>query len=141
MRRTVAGIGLAVGMAVALLASRGLADEAPNPTIQAVIGDQIEAMKADDFAKAFTFASPTIKGMFGTSEHFGDMVKTGYPMVWHPSSVRYLALRDVAGGLWQRVMVTDSTGHAFMLDYQMVQIEGVWKINAVQILPAQGVGA
>ncbi len=118
-----------------------LADEAPNPAIQAVIGDQIAAFQKDDFATAFTFASPTIQGMFQTSDSFGAMVRTGYPMVWHPGAVKYLQLRDVAGGLWQRVMVTDPAGRLWMLDYRMVQVGGAWRIDAVQILPQQGLGA
>lgn len=118
-----------------------LADEVANPAIEAVIGDQIAAMKADDFAKAFTYASPTIQGLFGTPDNFGTMVKQGYPMVWHPAGVKYLQLRDVAGGLWQRILVTDAGGKVWMLDYRMVQVDGAWRIDAVQILPAQGVGA
>ncbi|MBI1219302.1 MAG: DUF4864 domain-containing protein [Rhodobacteraceae bacterium] len=124
-----------------LAAAPALADEVENPAIEAVIGDQIAALRADDFAKAFSFASPMIQEMFGTPENFGEMVKQGYPMVWHPSGVKYLALRDVAGGLWQRIMVTDAGGRVWMLDYRMVQVDGAWRIDGVQILPAQGVGA
>jgi hypothetical protein len=126
---------------LAASALSALADEAENPAIEAVIGDQIAALKADDFAKAFTYASPMIQGMFGTPETFGEMVKQGYPMVWHPAGVKYLQLRDVAGGLWQRIMVTDGNGQVWMLDYRMVQVDGAWRIDGVQILPAQGVGA
>ena len=52
-----------------------------------------------------------------------------------------LGLRDVAGGLWQRVMVTDREGRTFMLDYQMVETPDGWQINAVHLLPEAGVGA
>ena len=38
------------------------------------------AFKAVDFAQAFTYA-PNIKGMFGTADRFGMMVRNGYPMV------------------------------------------------------------
>ena len=126
---------------LAVAALPALADEAENPDIEAVIGDQIAALRADDFATAFTYASPMIQGMFGTPETFGEMVKQGYPMVWHPAGVTYLQLREVAGGLWQRIMVTDASGRVWMLDYRMVQVDGAWRIDGVQILPAQGVGA
>jgi hypothetical protein len=113
----------------------------PDPAIQGTINAQIEAFLRDDFATAFSYASPGIKGVFGTPENFGRMVRQGYPMVWRPSSVRMLELRTVAGNLWQRVLVTDAAGVSHLLDYQMVQTPDGWQINAVQLLPAPGVGA
>ena len=106
--------------------------------IQAVITQQIEAFQVDDFAQAFTYASPNIQGFFGTSDRFGQMVMSGYPMVHRPDAVRYLELREIAGNLWQRVMITDPAGVIHMLDYQMKMIDGMWRINGVQILPAPG---
>ena len=52
-----------------------------------------------------------------------------------------LALREVAGNLWQRVMVTDQAGNTHLLDYQMVETPEGWQINGVQLLPQSGVGA
>lgn len=106
--------------------------------IRATIGSQIEAFRADDFAQAFTFASPSIRQVFRTPENFGAMVRGGYPMVWRPSDVRFLELREIAGALWQKVMVTDSKGRAHILDYQMIEIDGGWKINAVQLVETGG---
>ena len=108
--------------------------------IQQTIQSQIDAFQADDFARAFTFASPNIKGLFGTPERFGAMVKNGYPMVYRPSGVQMLDLREIAGNLWQRVRVIDQTGAAYFLDYMMVETEEGWQINAVQVLPAPDVG-
>lgn len=136
MRRNVYGLLLAIP-----LASPIFAQDTRNAGIQNTITDQIDALKANDFARAFSFASPTIKTLFGTPENFGAMVQKGYPMVARPSAVRMLGLRDVAGGLWQRVMVTDQSGHTFMLDYQMVETVNGWQINAVQLLPEAGIGA
>ena len=78
--------------------------------IEATIGSQIEAFLRDDFAEAFTFASPNIQGMFGTHERFGQMVRQGYPMVWRPGNVEYLDLRSERGALWQRVLIRDRQG-------------------------------
>jgi hypothetical protein len=117
------------------------ADEPRNPAIEGVISDQLQAFRADDFATAFTFASPTIKGMFGSAENFGRMVTQGYPMVHRPDSVTMLELREVAGALWQRVMITDAAGVTHTLDYQMVETPEGWQINGVQILQQGGVGA
>ena len=120
------------------LAAPAVAQEAP---IQSTIEAQLDAIQRDDFAAAFTFASPTIKRVFGTPENFGRMVREGYPMVYRPGAVKMLDLREVAGGLWQRVMITDTGGRTHMLDYQMVETEGGWQINAVQLLKAEGAGA
>jgi hypothetical protein len=118
---------------VFVLSFAGLA-QARNAEIESVIGAQIEAFKADDFEQAFTYASPSIRGIFGTSDRFETMVRNGYPMVWRPAELRFLDLRDVAGHLWQRVMITDADGRLHFLDYQMIQFENEWKINAVQIV-------
>lgn len=124
-------------LAFALLALPVAAQEVP---IQDTIRAQIDAFKADDFARAFTFASPTIHQMFGTPDNFGRMVKDGYPMVWHPSQVDMMDLRTVGGALWQRVRVTDLKGQSYLLDYQMIQGPDGWLINAVQMQKANDVG-
>jgi hypothetical protein len=79
--------------------------------------------------------------MFGTAENFGRMVTQGYPMVHRPESVTMLELREVAGALWQRVMITDAAGVTHTLDYQMVETADGWQINGVQVLQQGGVGA
>ncbi|MCA3444246.1 MAG: DUF4864 domain-containing protein [Rhodobacter sp.] len=117
------------------------AQEARNPAIETVIQQQFDAFRAEDVGTAFSFASPNIKGMFGTPENFGRMVRNGYPMVWRPAEVQFLDLREVAGNLWQRVMVTDQAGRTHLLDYQMVETGQGWQINGVQLLPQAGVGA
>lgn len=109
--------------------------------IEKTIRSQIDALLADDFARAFSFASPAIKGIFGTPENFGRMVRQGYPMVHRPSAVRMLDLRDVAGSLWQRVMITDQSGRTHVLEYQMIETSEGWQINGVRLLHENGVGA
>ena len=114
---------------------------APEPDIEATIGAQIDAFLVDDFARAFTYASPGIQGVFGTHERFGQMVQNGYPMVWRPGDVQYLELREFGGALWQRVMIRDQAGGVHMLDYQMINTAEGWRVNGVQLLRAPGVGA
>ena len=125
-------------LTAALLALPAQAQEAP---IQSTIQSQLDAFQSDDYARAFTFASPMIKGMFGTPDNFGTMVQQGYPMVARHGAVQMLELRTVAGNLWQRVMITDTMGRTHLLDYQMIETTDGWQINAVQLLPAQDVGA
>ncbi|NDW47725.1 DUF4864 domain-containing protein [Ruegeria sp. PrR005] len=114
---------------------------AQSDEIETVIGSQIEAFLADDFVTAFSFASPTIRDIFRTPENFGAMVRGGYPMVWRPSDVTFLELHEEDGALWQTVRITDADGAVHYLDYQMIQLESGWKINAVQVLKAPGLSA
>ncbi len=125
---------------LSLMSAPVFADEPRNPAIEGTIQNQLDAFIADDFATAFTFASPTIKSMFGTPENFGAMVTQGFPMVHRPRDVQMLELREVAGNLWQRVMITDQAGSTHLLDYMMIQTADGWQINAVQILPSAGIG-
>ena len=130
-----------MGLVLTGLMTAAYADEPRDVGIEAVIRNQITALKADDFVTAFTFASPNIQGMFGTPENFGAMVAQGYPMVYRPDAVQMLELRRVAGNLWQRVLITDQTGSTHLLDYMMIETPDGWQINAVQLLPQAGVGA
>lgn len=129
---------LSLSLAVLAWVPKAMAQEAP---IRETIQSQIDAFQNDDFAQAFTFASPNIKSLFGTPENFGLMVRQGYPMVHRPADVKMLDLRTVDGRLWQRVMITDQQGRTHMLDYQMIETAEGWQINGVQLLPAPGVGA
>jgi len=109
--------------------------------IQSTITAQMEAFKADDFAQAFTYAAPSIQGMFGTPDRFGMMVRNGYPMVHRPADVQYLELRELGGRLWQKVQVLDQSGTYHYLDYAMENSGSGWQIAGVQLLPAPDVGA
>ena len=107
-----------------------------NEDIEKVISNQIDAFLADDFETAFTYASPMIKGIFGTPERFGQMVRQGYPMVWRPSEVNFLSIDRRGKELWQNVMVRDAEGALFILEYQMIPGETGWLINAVRVRKA-----
>ncbi|MBJ3762149.1 DUF4864 domain-containing protein [Maribius pontilimi] len=117
------------------------AAQAQETDAQQVIADQITAFQADDFETAFSYASPMIKGMFGTPERFGMMVEQGYPMVYRPAEVRYLNAREVGPVTRQRVMMRDADGALHVLEYEMIQVDGAWQINGVQLLRAPQVGA
>ncbi len=109
--------------------------------IEGVIGSQLQAFNDRDVDGAWQYASPNIQRLFGNPGNFGMMVQRGYPMVWDNAEVRFLELRDVAGNLWQKVMVRDAQGGLHVLDYQMVETANGWQINGVQLLPSPDVGA
>ncbi|WP_299143208.1 DUF4864 domain-containing protein [uncultured Tateyamaria sp.] len=128
-------------MGALLAASMTGAAFAQDTEIQGVIGNQIEAFKSDNFEEAFSFASPGIRGIFGTPENFGRMVTQGYPMVWRPAEVTYLGLDDENGVLSQTVRIVDADGATHLLKYRMLETDDGWKINGVQLIEAPGVSA
>ena len=133
MVRLVLAFVLALG-----LTGPGQAQENP---IEGVIASQIEAFQRDDFVTAFGFASPMIKGVFGTPERFGQMVRRGYPMVWRPAEVQYLDQRVAGPFTYQRVLIEDQQGGLHSLEYEMIQTENGWQINGVQFLVEPPVAA
>lgn len=124
-----------------LLSLAVLPAQAQDNPLQSTILNQIEAFKADDFNRAFSFASPVIKGLFGTADNFGTMVRNGYPMVHRPAEVQMLEQRQVGGATVQRVLITDGQGRGHVLDYQMVETPDGWQINGVTLVPSGGLGA
>ncbi len=130
-------------IALAMVLALGLVGpaKAQDDPIQGVISSQIEAFKQDDFATAFTFASPAIKRLFGSPDRFGMMVMRGYPMVWRPADVQYLEQRQVGALTYQKVLIQDAAGAFFTLEYEMIQTPDGWQINGVQFLEEPPVAA
>lgn len=134
-------IGRMTALAAALWILAAPAHAQEDGVLEGVIERQIEAFRADDFAEAFTYASPMIRGIFGTPERFGNMVMNGYPMVWRPSDMRFLDRRVEDGRVYQQLSVRGPSGRYHVLDYQMVETPEGWQINGVRVLPAADVGA
>lgn len=122
--------------AAVIFAVSALCAHAQDAEIRGTITRQFEAFKLDDFATAFTFASPTLQNLFQTPENFGRMVTQGYPMVWRPSAVDYLELREEGGVYRQTVQITDANGRFHYLEYLMQKTPDGWRINGVQFLEA-----
>lgn len=126
MRRVLLSVVFCLGWAFAA--------QAQEAEIKGTISSQFEAFKIDDFAQAFTFASPALRNFFRTPENFGQMVTQGYPMVWRPADVQFLELRQVNGYLTQKVLITDQKGAFHVLDYRMIETPEGWRIAGVEIL-------
>ena len=106
--------------------------------IRATISDQISAFRDDDLDAAYGHAAPGIQRLFGSPQRFADMVRGGYPMVWRPQAFEFLGLREEGGRIWQRVMFTGPEGGLHILDYDMREIDGVWRIGGVVRVPGAG---
>ncbi len=98
---------------------------------RAVIQSQLDAFKAGDLPRAFSYASPAIREIFGTPENFGQMVAGGYPMIWRPRVFEFLDIWSAEGRQFQRVRVQGADGAVYHFDYEMIEVDGIWRINGV----------
>ena len=96
---------------------------------RSIITGQLEAFRRDDGREAFSFASPTIQGMFGSSENFMAMVERGYPQDFRARAYEFLNTLEVDGKTYQRVRITGADGDSVVAQYEMVEIDGAWRIN------------
>lgn len=126
--------------AMFLMLSVTTAQAQDSADIRQIIEDQIAAFQADDFDRAFSYASPDIKRLFGTPDRFGTMVQDGYPMVYRPADVTMLEQSQTPAGVVQRVMIRDVQGRLHFLAYQMVPEGDGWQIGGVRLLRASETG-
>lgn len=104
-------------------------------SVQEVIESQLLAFSKDDFDQAFEFASPSIQGFFGSSERFGQMVRQGYPMVLRQKAFEFKESQQDGPKAVQDLLVEDLNGDFHLLRYELVLLEGQWKIAGVQKIP------
>lgn len=105
--------------------------------IRGVIEAQLEAFKRDDGQTAFSYASPTIKGIFGTPERFMSMVRSGYPAVYRPQATEFRKLHQEGSTLVQEIRFVGPDGEAVIALYSLVKApDGSWLIDGVVIVPA-----
>ena len=108
--------------------------EADRGAIQKIIGAQMDALKNDDGETAFSFASPTVRGIFGTAAKFMNMVKGGYHPVYRPKVVSFGEIVSVRGEPVQKVFILGENGAEIVAAYVMErQLDGGWKINGVYL--------
>ena len=109
--------------------------------VRSIIQAQLSAFAADDAARAFSYAAPAIREMFGTPERFIEMVRKGYPVVYRPASVSFLEPEGLDGTVIQAVEMTDASGAAWVALYRLQrQRDGSWRINGCELAPGAGRG-
>ena len=141
MRRLIRTLCL-MGAVFGLVATTGAAEvtAADARNVRAVIQAQLAAFAADDAQRAFSYAAPKLRDMFGNADNFVAMVRAGYPVVYRPASVAFLKPEHVEGGLAQGVHMTDANGVLWLALYRLErQPDKSWRISACQIVEAAGV--
>jgi hypothetical protein len=107
--------------------------------VRAVVEAQLAAFAADDAKRAFSYAAPSIREMFGTPERFVAMVRAGYPVVYRPSNVNFLHPVWVDGQLVQGVHLSDAEGTLWLAIYKLErQPDKSWRISGCDVQPASG---
>ncbi len=130
---------LASGILV-MITSFALADEVANNDAQLTIQNQIQAFRAGDDAKAYSYAAPNISTFFPTVDSFMAMVKNGYSPVWQPQHFQFGKSKEVgADQVLQEVEIIAKDGTSWKALYTLIKLpDGSWKINGVQLLKADG---
>lgn len=107
--------------------------------LQLVVRAQLDAFAADDAARAFSYATPTIQTMFGTPEQFLLMVRSTYPVVYRPASVTFRKPTSDAAVLVQPVHMTDDNGGAWIALYRLErQKDKSWRIAGCILVAESG---
>ena len=94
---------MALAFAGAAAAQEAALSDNDRAAIRDIIGKQVEAFRRDDGDAAFGFASPTIQGMFGSSDIFMDMVRQGYRPVYRPRAFDFREIVELDGQPTQKV--------------------------------------
>ena len=109
--------------------------DADRQAIRAVIERQLQAFLRDDGSAAFSYATPSIQGIFQTPDNFMSMVKNGYQPVYRPQAVTFRDIIDLHGAPAQRVLVVGPDGVPVIAVYPMQRMpDGSWLINGCYLL-------
>ena len=128
--RILAILGLWLCLATTSQAQEVNVSPADREAIRTIIQSQVEAFRRDDGDAAFGFASPTIRGMFGSPETFMDMVRQGYQPVYRPQEFDFGEIVTLDGQITQKVHVVGPDGRPVTAYYPMTQLsDGTWRIN------------
>ena len=108
-------------------------------SVRSVIQAQLAAFEADDAARAYSFATPQLREVFGNAENFLRMVRTSYPVVYRHATVAFLKPELQDGAVTQAVHFTDGNGVLWLALYRLErQRDRTWRISACQAVEAEG---
>ena len=129
----------AAGLAAAFTTSMAQADEATDQQeSRAVIEAQLEAFQQGDGPKAFSYATPTIQGLFGNADKFMQMVRDGYDVVLEPASVRFVKFQSDGSSALHAVQMIDRQKTLWNVYYVLEKhSDGSWRIASCETEKAE----
>lgn len=114
---------------------------ADGASIRSTIERQIEAFRADDGVRAFSFADDSIRAMFGDPQRFMAMVREGYGMIYRPRRFAFGEAEDRGDTVAQIVEFDGLDGSSAVFLYEMRrQPDGGFRIAGVYLLRAHRAG-
>lgn len=114
-------------------------DAAEARKVRAVIEEQLAAFAADDAPRALSYAFPDIRKRYPTPEHFLDMVRNSYPVVYRPKSVGFLEPELVDDEVFQAVEMSDANDVQWIAVYRMGRLaDGSWRVMGCRIMLGEG---
>lgn len=111
-------------------------------SIRRTVGDQLDALRAGDAERAFSFAAPGIRAQFATADNFMRMVRSGYSALLDAVSSELLQGAVIGGDVIQplRLALPDSTVVVALYTMER-QADGQWRISGCVIAPSTLRGA
>lgn len=103
--------------------------DADRAAVRSTIEEQLKAFLADDGARAYSFAAPSIKRLFPSQDIFMEMVRRGYQPVYRPRDYSFGPLEEAGGHLEQYVDIVDQSGELWTARYTLELIDGAWRIT------------
>ncbi len=108
--------------------------------IEDAVRTQIRAYVARDAEGAFAKLAPSTQRFFGQPDRFLRSISQEIPTMLDIRRFAFLGLEQVGNRILQQVLITDSTGHEWLAEFQLEQRDGDdWRIKGciLQATPGQ----
>ena len=136
------GCAALIGLLAPAAAGAAVLAELDARAVRQVVEAQLEALAADDAARAFSYASASIQAQFGDANNFMVMVRSRYPMVVRPTAVSFLQAQvelGTHGAVTQPVQLRDREGRLWKATYLLEQQSGAgWRISGCVVTADSG---
>jgi Domain of unknown function (DUF4864) len=127
------------GLGLVPAAAAAAVGPAQTKQVQLVVRAQLAAFAGDDAPRAFSYAAASIQQMFGNPDQFMQMVRSSYPVVYRPASVRFLAPKADGKTIVQPVHMTDDQGGSWLAVYRVQQQKDKsWRIAGCVLVADSG---
>jgi hypothetical protein len=94
-----------------------------------LIQTQLDALRRDDFAAAYTVAAPSMKVLYPTLQAYTQVMRGRYAPLIRPRTVVFGTVTRTSQGPVQRVFITGNDGRAYVANYSLQrQPDDTWLI-------------
>ena len=113
------------------------AAQSPEASSHSAIAGQIEAFRAQDGERAYSYAAPGVKRFFRNPNAFMSMVRSGYKPVYAPRDYTFGRFGERDGQVLQEVLITGPEGKEWAALYTLeAQDDGSMLITSVRLAPS-----